>query len=766
MKPWARYVLGGGLGLLLFAWAATGVFAHAELLGSEPADGSAVTSPPDQVRLFFSEPIEPELFSIQVYAADRTRIDRNNTAVSPTDPRVLQVSLTDAGAGTYTIAWRALSLDGHVVRGSFAYAVGAAGTGPVRPLDLTLPAEGAPFPVESAARWLTFLLLMVLGGGFAFRPLLLDPTVPALGNGADALRPVLVRRWLWLGWVALGLLILMSFAALLFQAASAAGLPLGEVLSGRAISRLLASTRYGWLWLVRLALLVGVAGVLAWIATAPKGGSPTAWSAGAALSSLALLTISASGHASAVPERSNVAIAVDWLHMVAAGLWTGGLVHLGLTLPAALAHIPADERRTVLGRLVPRFSIVAGASVLVLVLTGVYSSLLHVPTLQALMDTTYGAALTSKLLVFAVLLGLAAINLTIIHPRFRAALTSKRKQPDDVTGRRAFRWLVIGEVIAVILVVAVTGVLTGLPPAGSVGLEPRPVSETGTAGAVNVALAVRPNQAGENRIEVALTFARGGPVTDAQRVGLTLTMLDMEMGSREIAPQSLGDGQYGVQGSQLSMAGHWQVDVQVRQGGADSQAQFNITVGPAPGANRPTFSPARIVVNAANGRSFLGLVLIGSAILLLVRRPSFKRRDRRWATQGAGALVLIGLVVGGTAVADAYRRSLPNPIPPTAESLARGEEIYQAQCATCHGVTGRGDGPAGRFLRPRPADFRVHMAAGHTDPDLVNWVTNGVEGTAMPPFKDVLAEDDRWHVINYIRGFANPASAPAAGSTP
>lgn len=763
MKPWARYVVGSGLALLLLAWAATGVFAHAELLGSDPADGAAVTSPPDQIRLFFSEPLEPEFYSIQVYATDRARVDRNDTAISPTDPRILQVSLGDASPGTYTVAWRAFSLDGHVVRGSFAFAIGAGST-PTRPITLTLPAEGAPFSVESAARWLTFLLLFLLLGGLAFRPLLLDPTMRALGRHTDELTPVLVRRWLWLAWPALGLLIVVSFAALVFQAASAAGLPLGEVLSGRAVSRLLMSTRYGWLWLVRIVLLVGLAGTLAWIAAAPWTSSRVAWWVGVATSGLALLTISASGHASAVPERPLLAIAMDWLHMAAAGLWVGGLVHLGLTLPAALARVDAGERRAVLGRLVPRFSVVAGVAVAVLVATGVYSSLLHVPSLAALMDTTYGAALTMKLLIFAVLLGIAAINLLVIHPRFRAALASRRKRQDDASGRRAFRWLVLGEVVAAVLVLAVTGVLTGLPPAGSIGLEPQPVSETQPAGAVNVAFAVRPNQAGENRIELALTDARGAPVVDAQRVTLILTMLDMEMGSREVTPEPSEPGRYGVQGSQLSMAGHWRADVAVRQGGTDSQAQFSFTVGPAPGANRPAFSPARIVLNAVNGQSFLAVVLLASAVVLLVRGPRFRRRDRRWATIGAAGLVLVGLVAGGTSVADAYRRSLPNPIPVTAASLARGQEIYQAQCATCHGDNGRGDGLAGRFLRPRPADFRVHMAAGHTDPDLFGWVSNGVQGTAMPAFGDTLSEEDRWHVINYIRQFANATAADERNS--
>jgi mono/diheme cytochrome c family protein len=54
-------------------------------------------------------------------------------------------------------------------------------------------------------------------------------------------------------------------------------------------------------------------------------------------------------------------------------------------------------------------------------------------------------------------------------------------------------------------------------------------------------------------------------------------------------------------------------------------------------------------------------------------------------------------------------------------------------------------------LNPRPADFRTHLAAGHTDAQLYDWITNGVPGTAMPPFGSELSETDRWNVLNYIK---------------
>ncbi len=96
-------------------------------------------------------------------------------------------------------------------------------------------------------------------------------------------------------------------------------------------------------------------------------------------------------------------------------------------------------------------------------------------------------------------------------------------------------------------------------------------------------------------------------------------------------------------------------------------------------------------------------------------------------------------------------RERANPIRFSAQSVARGRTIYQAECQACHGITGGGDGPAAAGLNPRPADLRIHMAAGHTDGQLFNWISDGFTGTAMPAFKKSLSEDDRWHVINFLR---------------
>jgi mono/diheme cytochrome c family protein len=400
----------------------------------------------------------------------------------------------------------------------------------------------------------------------------------------------------------------------------------------------------------------------------------------------------------------------------------------------------------------------------------VYAGIAFVPSWQALADTMYGAWLSGKLILVVPLLLLGAVNLLVLHPRFRRAMSSTLRQ-EDATSRRWFRWTVVGELVLAVAVLGATAALTGVAPASSLNLEARPFEETRRTQAGNsVTLSVRPNQAGDNRVQVIAENAQRQPLTDVERTQLVLTMLDMEMGQREVQAQPTDvPGEFELRGNALSMPGRWRADVTLRRGGADEAAEFGFVVGEPAGVNQPSFSPGRILYLAlvepgreggvaVSPRAILALVALACGAFLVVRLSGLRRRaDRRPLQLAAAAFLVLGLGLGGVRVAEAYRLSLPNPQPATSQSLARGQEIYEtAGCASCHGLSGRGDGPDGRLLRPRPADFRVHLAAGHTDRELFDWISNGVSGTAMPPFRDTLSEDDRWHVINYIRTFAAP----------
>jgi mono/diheme cytochrome c family protein len=103
---------------------------------------------------------------------------------------------------------------------------------------------------------------------------------------------------------------------------------------------------------------------------------------------------------------------------------------------------------------------------------------------------------------------------------------------------------------------------------------------------------------------------------------------------------------------------------------------------------------------------------------------------------------------------DAYR-SLVNPLLRTPATIERGAAIYAMHCASCHGVAGTGDGPAGRALSPRPGNLAwlAKMPMSRWDPFMYWTIAEGGAqfGTPMPAFKDTLATNDIWAAVTYIQ---------------
>jgi len=107
--------------------------------------------------------------------------------------------------------------------------------------------------------------------------------------------------------------------------------------------------------------------------------------------------------------------------------------------------------------------------------------------------------------------------------------------------------------------------------------------------------------------------------------------------------------------------------------------------------------------------------------------------------------------------------NLVNPVPADEESIARGEALYQAQCAVCHGSTGMGDGDAGVNLDPPPAPV-ARTAQMMSDGYLYWRIHDGgiAFGTAMPAYGTVLDENDIWDIINYLRALGADPNLEAA----
>lgn len=242
-------------------------------------------------------------------------------------------------------------------------------------------------------------------------------------------------RWVW---ALFGLLVVAGAVEVSLYAVRASGEPFGLGLLWQALSE----TRVGHVWLVRLGVGALIALLASW-ALDDERGLPRWVLLGAGC--VMLITLTQLSHAA---EGNLVTLMADWLHVIAGSVWVGGLLGFPMLLLGPLRGMQAEERSRLLGRAVRRFSIVTTAAVAVLVVTGVYASLLRLPDLSALVETAYGRALIMKLGMVTLMLAVGAINL---HDR----------------GRDPFGRMVMFELLLALGVFVATGFLTSLPPPGT-----------------------------------------------------------------------------------------------------------------------------------------------------------------------------------------------------------------------------------------------------------------------------------------------------------
>ncbi len=505
--------------LLALLASGTSALAHANYVKSIPDADSRLAKPPTEVRVTFSERPELRFSEIAVLDTQGKRVDRGD--LTALDESTLRVGLTAIRDGGYTVAWQVLSaVDGHETRGSFAFAVGDA---PLPALP-DIPSASAPSPVEIAGRVLSFggTALLI---GIPFFSLL-------IARSADDRRGLraLSRA---------GALAVIGGALLLLVTSGGAGLLdafLGRVLEARVVLATLALLPIH----VLPALAVG-AGTAA--------------------------TLTLQSHAAATDDA--IGILLDLGHVLAMGAWAGSLAALAIVaLPRR--GVRDGKAARALGALVSRFSTLGILAVVVIVATGTLQSLRRLVDVRDVIETAYGLALLAKILLLAVAVALASLNLLRHGPRLRAG------HRDAPRTKRLLELGVRGEVIAVALVLVAASVLTALaPPNTATGAAYASVQHVG---GLRVELLVQSGIPGRNRWTVRLQEGLRVP-TNVEKVSLRFTMIEHDMGEQELVARQRAAGEYVADGSPTSMFGTWRTLVVVRRADReDARALFTYPV--------------------------------------------------------------------------------------------------------------------------------------------------------------------------------------------
>lgn len=509
------------LTVLALAWSSAPAAAHPLLEVSTPADGDSVERAPSEVVLTFTEPPDLRLTAIRVVDASGGRVEAGGAAPVAGQPSSVRVPLRGLVAGTYTVTWRTTSADGHTTSGSVGFGVGV-------PAPPVATAGGPEAPASTVAgaggRWLFYLGVVMLVGAAAVGVAVVRD-VRTIGRGA------LAAAWV----AAAGGTVLT-----VFDQRARAEASLGTLLSSSTGHKLAVQ-----------AAAVAVTGLAAALACLRPSRAAVAVTGAAA--SGAMLARALAGHADASTVRW-FTVGVQWIHLVSAGVWVGGLVWLLLAIRGG------DPGR---GRgLARRFSSVAGWALAATVVSGSLRAVDEVGAWDRLFSTDFGVALVVKVGLVAALVALGALG------RFRHV-------PAAAEGRFAgLRRLVRGEVGLAAAVLGATAALAGFPPSALVATastsRPAPagtITVTGTdvAASVRVQLVVSPGLPGPNRFVATVAgYATGEPLA-ATGVTLRFRHADLpDVAGSTLDLTAAADGHWRGAGRGLSFPGRWTVTMAVQ----------------------------------------------------------------------------------------------------------------------------------------------------------------------------------------------------------
>ncbi len=499
------------------------------LVTTNPSDTAITSQAPTEVRLTFDEPVNQIGASIQLIAPNGTHFELG--APHRLGRILIQAVKPGLPAGTTIAVWNAISEDGHVASGEFTFSVGSPSPTADAP-ETTRPA-GAQV-ITATLRALRFAAIIIVIGLVALLLFVWEPLrrrdVP---DSRVVTAPADARFRATTGWLGLGASLTLVLLCLAY-------LPIEAWSNGITVSELL-QLRKGRIDLAALLLAASAVPCL-WVAT--KGARRAATIAAAGIVLLLAATPGLAGHASA---QSPVwrSVAIDWVHVIAAGTWGGGLIVLAVVVPRMLRTMTADEHAPLVRSIVHRFTRLALGGLIVLVVTGVLSAVLFAGSITAIADTSWGRLVIAKAIIVAIAV---------------VAVIYVRRTGDN------FARIVKFEALLILIAIALTGVLTGLAPQAS--------TANPTAGGLHIEqkidartarLDVFPGRAEQqNEVELIVTNTVGQPAVDVALADITLRSTD---GSQQlpVTVTSVGASHW-IGTVTIPTPGSWRVTARLRIG--------------------------------------------------------------------------------------------------------------------------------------------------------------------------------------------------------
>ena len=416
-------------------------YAHGRLKSSNPAAGAHLGTAPRVLRLDFSEVPELRFSTLSLVGPGGIAVPLSALRYALDSRRAFMADIQGAlTAGTYVIMWQMAGDDGHPVRDQieFVIAPGAMGVGVVPasaaastataastmpPADtvmvmhhdpVTMP-NGSGFDAESPVyvviRWLQFTGLLIVIGAVTFRQLVLrflrrtQHTDSPMIDDAERSGARFAQH---------AASVLLFTAALRLVAQSYAMHGSSGTFAAGPMAGMILQTVWGKGWLMQL---IGIA--ITWFGlrrarTVRNAGA--FWMIASVGAVILAFTTGFAGHAASAPKLLSLAIVVDGLHVLGAAGWLGSLTMLLVAgIPAAL-RLREEERGTMVAALVNAYSPTALTFAALIGATGTFAAWLHVGTVPALWQTTYGRTLLVKLAILSIVAMTGAYNWLKVKP--------------------------------------------------------------------------------------------------------------------------------------------------------------------------------------------------------------------------------------------------------------------------------------------------------------------------------------------------------------
>lgn len=594
--------------------------AHALLIRSDPtADATFKNGPPSQVHLWFSEGLNPDLSTARVVNAANQRVDLQDARVSSSDNTEIDLSLKpNLPPAIYVVIWRSHSAaDGHVASGSYIFTV-AFPNGSLPTGNGLLPGQNVndaglnSGQLDGPAFTSLFMVTLVdLGAVFWVGAQLWRTFVLQLMEPEDEQQRTILERTEQrfdrvFSLPTLLILLLANIGVLIGQALSATSGMFAQNFSFSLIFDLATDGRFGTYWTMReivvlLALLIGVYVLLA--RRLSSGMRSTISWANLLLGLALLISLALSGHAAAVGDDIVLySVLVDWLHLLGASLWIGGMMYLATAyLPVLQRIVPIERTRSLLSVL-PRYSPLAIVGVLIIVASGPFNAVVHISSFDQLFNSAYGRTLIVKLVFVAAVMLTSAIHVGLFRPRLQKeyqhyqsllnerevmkengsdsplSLTAEEVKQSERSIREqttrlssVLRWeplLGVGILVCTGLLNIFAATLTPVAPPQTqqpgTGTQNKPFTATvkTTDNLYTITINVSPNRFGTNQFTVTVLDSKGKVDTNVG-VSVYTTMLDMDMGTQPYTLQLDGKGHFTASGD-LDMGGNWQLRITVR----------------------------------------------------------------------------------------------------------------------------------------------------------------------------------------------------------